>query len=158
MPPVSEKPRKRKPQKKASPNKRNRANIMDELSSLHAACMSMLQNTARFAQLLTNKELVDAGDMEQIRDSSTILSNDMLRFRNQLDKIQASTPKKINPNNPTDVMAGLNVGAEYNNWQETYNRAMTPTIDRLSRLLEEASQNLEQQKSLENEKEETPDE
>lgn len=139
--PKSQAPRKRtkSPEKPKSDSNR----IMDDLQSIDRECQNMLNETAKFSPYLTNRKLVEAGDIEQIHDNSKILSRDTIQMKADLDVIRASIPKRIHPDKPSHVMKGLNIGDQYNEWQEKYQRAVLPTLERLGDLLKDAAAKLD---------------
>ena len=145
--PQSKPPRKRTPAKKST--KADQNDIMADLDRAYSECYSMLSETAKFAPYLTTKELVEAGDVEQTHDNSKILSRDTIQMRSELDAIRADTPKKINSNNPNHLVRGLSIGDRYQEWQEKYQRAILPTLERLGDLLKDAAGNLDATKQEE---------
>lgn len=144
--PKSQAPRKRvkSPAKKRDDNNQ----IMEDLKSIDKECQNMLNETAKFSPYLTNRELVESGNVEQIHDNSKILSRDTLQMKADLDAIRESIPKNIYPDNPNHVMKGLNIGDRYNEWQEKYQRAVLPTLERLGDLLKEAAGNMEKKEEV----------
>jgi hypothetical protein len=144
--PKSQAPRKRV--KSPEKPKVNKNQIMDDLKSIDSECQSMLSETARFSPYLTNRDLVEAGDIEQIHDNSKILSRDTMQMKAELDSIREATPKRIHPDNPNHVMKGLSIGDRYNEWQEKYQRAILPTLERLGDLLKDAALKLDQKKEV----------
>lgn len=138
-------PKSKPPRKKSSPgvySKPSKNSIMKDLNRLDAECERMLEATAQFAPYLTNRELVAAGDYEKINDNASILARDTVQLKGQLDAIRADKPKRLNPEYPNDVMAGLSIGERYSEWQDNYERAVLPTVERLSALLKDASDQL----------------
>ena len=138
--PKSKPPRKKVRTPSADRSKSN--NIMNDLQTIDRECQNMLAETAKFSPYLTNRELVEAGDVEQIHDNSKILSRDTMQMKTELDNIRASVPKRIHTDNPNHVMKGLSIGERYNEWQEKYQRAVLPTLERLGDLLKAAAENL----------------
>lgn len=138
------------PRKKSSPGvyrKPSKNSIMKDLNRLDAACDNMLDATAQFAPYLIDRELVSSGDIEKINDNASILARDTIQLKTQLTEIRRQRPKRLNPEYPNDVMAGLSIGERYSEWQEQYERAVVPTIERLSALIKEASENLAKKKA-----------
>lgn len=138
-------PKSQPPRKKSSPGvqrKPTKSGIMNDLKHMDTECQNMLKETARFSPYLTNRELVAAGDYEQINNNASILSKDIMQLRNELDDIRKQIPKQLNPNHTDDVMKGLQLGEQYSSWQESYQRAVLPTIERLADLFTKASANL----------------
>jgi hypothetical protein len=115
---------------------------MNDLKRMDSECQNMLKETARFSPYLTNRELVEAGDIEQINNNASILSKDTMQLRKELDDIRLKIPKQLNPNKTDDVMLGLQLGEKYSTWQESYERAVLPTIQRLADLFKKAAVNL----------------
>jgi len=119
--------------------------IMDDLMSIDRECRNMLAETARFSPYLTNRTLVQAGDVEQIHDNSKILARDTMQMCRELDAIRADIPKRIYPDRPSHVMRGLSIGDRYTEWREKYERAILPTLERLGTLFKDAAENLNAQ-------------
>lgn len=145
-------PKSKTPRKKSSPGvqkKPTKGSIMKDLERLDTECQKMLAETAKFSPYLTNRDLVAAGDYEQINNNASILSKDTIQLRNELDDIRKQIPKKLDPNKTDDVMKGLQLGEQYSSWQESYERAVLPTIQRLGELFKKAAENLNGKSSSE---------
>lgn len=141
--PKSKPPRKKiRTPEKTRPTKRNGNTVVDDLKTIDRECQNMLGETAKFSPYLTNRSLVEAGDVEQIHDNSKILSRDTMQMKEELDVIRNQVPKNIHTDNPSHVMKGLSVGEQYNEWQEKYQRAILPTLERLGDLLKVAAENM----------------
>lgn len=135
----SDKSRKKKAQKKPK-NKPHKSKLGKELNDLHLACRTMLSEGSEILKLVFNKELVVAGDSEKIENVTTVLSKDILAMRERLDDIRSRQPVNINLDN--DLMACLSIGAEYNQWIETYQQTIVPSVVSLNDLYLEANKNL----------------
>lgn len=138
-------PKSKSPRKKTSPGvyrKPSKNSIMKDLHELDKACEEMLASTAQFAPYLVNRELVEAGDVEKIENNAKILTRDTIQLKTELSEIRREIPKKLNPEKPDDVMKGLSLGEKYNTWQENYQRAVLPTVQRLGDLFQDAAEQL----------------
>lgn len=144
-------PKSQPPRRKSSPGvqkKHVKNDIMDDLQRMDTECQNMLKETARFSPFLTNRALVEAGDLEQINNNASILSKDTMQLRTELDHIRKHIPKQLNPDITDDVMLGLQLGEEYRTWQESYERAVIPTITRLGELFKKAAESLDSQSKI----------
>jgi GTPase SAR1 family protein len=150
--PVSKPPRKKQPSPPSANGARKpkKDEIMRDLRRLDRECQEMLTQTARFSPFLTNRELCEAGDIEAIENNAKILSRDTIELRNQLDAIRADIPRSLNPNKTDDVMKGLELGERFSEWQEKYQRAVLPTVERLGTLFEDAGKNLNDKRAEDN--------
>ena len=135
--PKSQAPRKTA---RSEPKTKKKSNqIMDDLMSIDKECENMLGHTAKFSPYLVNRDLVEAGQTEKIHDNAKILARDVMTMKDELTAIRVKMPKRIHTDNPTHVMRGMEIGEDYNAWQEKYTRAILPTLERLGDLFEEAA-------------------
>jgi hypothetical protein len=142
-------PKSKPPRKKTSPGvytKPSKNSIMKDLRELDNACEEMLSATAEFAPYLVNRDLVEAGDVEKIENNAKILTRDTVQLKTDLTSIRREVPTKLNPEKTDDVMLGLSIGEKYNSWQENYQRAVLPTVLRLSELFKAAAVRLKEKK------------
>lgn len=116
--------------------------IMNELSASDAQCDGLLKMTLAFTPFLKNQELVDAGDTEAIIDNATILSNDTILLKEELIGIRNDTPAKINPDDPDELMMGLQIGSRYRDWIEKYGRTIAVHAETLTKLFDDANKAL----------------
>ena len=105
----------------------------------------MIAHAAELTPYLQNKELVNAGDKEQISTQAQILSRDLKNIRHELELIRAARPRDIDPEDPEDISLTLDIGQRYENWQNRYLEVLMPTITRLNDLLIEANENFHRQ-------------
>lgn len=130
----------RKTVRTAPKSKKKSNQIMDDLMSIDRECENMLAGTAKFSPYLVNRDLVEAGQTEKIHDNAKILARDVMTMKSELDAIRSKLPKRIHTDNPTHVMRGMEIGEDYNSWQEKYSRAVLPTLERLGELFKEAAE------------------
>lgn len=136
--PKSQAPRKTA---RSEPKTKKKSNqIMDDLVSIDQECETMLAHTAKFSPYLVNRDLVEAGQTEKIHDNAKILARDVMVMKTELDTIRAKFPKRIHTDNPTHVIRGMEIGEDYNAWQEKYSRAVLPTLERLGDLFKDAAE------------------
>lgn len=143
--PKSQKPSRKKKPQTARLNAQNP--IMRDLLSIDTECRALLAQTSRIAPFLMSKELVLAGDVQKINDHAQILSRDMASMKDELETIRSSIPANINPSRPRDVTLGVNLGMQYQEWQDRYQRSVIPTINVLTELFAEAAKVLEEQRN-----------
>lgn len=119
-----------------------------DLRELDAACQSMIEQIGRISPYLRNKELIEQGPKEEIANQSTILSNDLTRFQQDLKIIRLAWPNhEIDPEEPDDLTLSLDLGHRYQDWQERFQQIILPTFDRLCKLLQEAGINFNEEES-----------
>ena len=122
-----------------------REKILNDLNELDRKCQNMIAHAAELTPYLQNKELVNAGDKEQISTQAQILSRDLKNIRHELELIRAARPRDIDPEDPEDISLTLDIGQRYENWQNRYLEVLMPTITRLNDLLIEANENFHRQ-------------
>lgn len=122
--------------------KKKKNSVMIELHQADAQCIVALKATLAFTPFFNNKELIDAGDTESIVDNATILSSDVILLKEELNNIRKSTPIHIDPDDPEQLMIGLQIGARYADWIEKYERTVAVTSELLKDLFEDANKAL----------------
>lgn len=143
--PVSDPPRKRKPQKKS---KKTKTTIQGDLNLLDGHCKELLSKAASLYPYLRQRELITAGDHEAIANAASILVRDVETCNEQLNKIRSQWVDNFDLDNPDHVALGLSIGGQYEEWIDNFLGSVTPNVDHLSTLIVTASENLnEKQKS-----------
>lgn len=153
--PVSDPPRKRKPQKKA---KNTKSSIQGDLTQLDTNCKDLLMKAASLHPYLKNRELVEAGDSEYITDAASILARDVQQCNDRLNEIREMWVPKFDMEDPEHVALGLNIGGQYEEWIDNFLGSVAPNIDRLSELLVDAAKSLEDEGDQPETKEDVSDE
>jgi hypothetical protein len=146
--PVSKNTRKNGKPRKVNKTIVSKHDLARELKDMDLASVKMIEQTAKFAPYLVNKELVAAGDSEQIQNNSSILSRDMIQMKLELNKIRADTPDNLNVKDSEHVMVGLRLGELYSQWHDKYEAVILPTVICLGELFTAAATELEKASNL----------
>lgn len=127
-----------------------RNKIEEDLHRLDLECQNMLARIGDITPYLRNADLVNAGRKSDISTQATILARDIKQIKEELNLIRAARPKQINPDDPDDLTAILDIGQRYESWQNRFMDVIMPTIAQLNDLLVEAGSNLSENQQANN--------
>lgn len=104
----------------------------DELEMLHASTVGLLFSTQNITPLLRNGELISKMDSKEALRISQVISKDLIYFKEKLESVyNKHKDKKGGSENPDVLFQCIMIGQEYIEISDSFNRIVTPNIDRL---------------------------
>lgn len=103
----------------------------DDLHALHRECATLLTAAAPVAQLLRNKELLDAmgENITKLSKMAQALLSDVKDYRDRLDNIKAQHEGKTGgEDDATFLLTAYTIGEEYQQWILSYNTVVLSNI------------------------------
>lgn len=124
--------------------RQRRGRLNEDIDNILEQCQAQLREAASLSPYLADQDLVRHGDIEQINNHARIFSRDLVALRQQLDEIRgALSNKQFDDEDADDISMALRFSEHLYQWQERFERLVTPTLGRLSTLLQQAAERRE---------------
>lgn len=118
--------------KKENKNMLKRNKCWDELEMLHAATVGLLYSTKNITPLLRSEEIMSKIDSKEAVKISQVIANDLTHYKEKIEVIHNKHKNKTGGSDDPDVlMECIMIGQEYMELSDSFQRVVSPNIDRL---------------------------
>lgn len=106
----------------------------DELKGLHRYCVELLSTPAPIATALSNRDIVSkCKDAGVLVHDARLLKQDMEVYSQRLQAILAShSDKSGGTDDPDQLMEALDIGEQYQQWIDSFQSVVVPTVQAIS--------------------------